>query len=156
MDIFTATSKNKYFSHNNHAEMLKTLNDDDRLKKLMEKDNTGTIIMMSIANRSHKEIKEVLDMFADADNGFNKTSVPMKNVFGNNFPVSRSQAKRLYFRFDKFNTVELDFKDVDEVGQAFCHELFVKFEKQHPNIKIEVVNANKKVLDMIEHVKNTI
>lgn len=95
-------------------------------------------------------------MFSDVDGGFNKTSVPMKNVFGNTFPVSRSQARRLYNRFEKFKEVELDFNGVDEIGQAFAHEMFVKFEQENPNVKISVVNSNEKINAMIEHVKNTI
>lgn len=47
--------------------------------------NEGTVVWMRLANRSHKQIKEVFDMFSDGNNGFNKTSIPMKNVFGNNF-----------------------------------------------------------------------
>ena len=79
----------------------------------------------------------------------------MKNVFGNNFPVSRSQARRLYNRFDRFDEVELDFRGVDEIGQAFAHELFVKFASLKPDIKIKVVNAGKEVENMINRVKNT-
>lgn len=154
MDNFAAISKQKYFSHDNHYEFLETLDDNDLLTKITA--NSGTVILMSLANRSHKQIREVLNMFADVDNGFNKTSIPMKNVFGNNFPVSRSQAKRLYNRFDKFKEVELDFKDVDEVGQAFCHELFVKFTNNYPNVQITIVNANDNVLNMINHIKNTL
>lgn len=154
MDMFIAVSNNRYFTHDNCDEILKTLDDDDEIVKLMK--NTGTVIMMSLANRSHKELQEVFDMFTDEDGGFNKTSVPMKNVFGNNFPISRSQAKRLYNRFDKFNEIELDFQDVDEIGQAFAHELFVKFKSNHPNIKLTVKNANSQVLSMINRVRKTI
>lgn len=153
MDLFVAVSSNKHFTHNNYYEFLETLDDDDELIKLMN--NVGTVILMKLANRSHKQIKEVFDMFSDNDNGFNKTSIPMKNVFGNNFPVSRSQARRLYNRFDRFNEVELDFLDVDEIGQAFTHELFVKFAHLKPDVKITIVNANQDILNMINRVKNT-
>lgn len=153
MDTFITVSSKKYFSHNNYYEISETLADDDELNKIM--DNKGTIVYMQLANRSHKQIKEVFDMFSGTDTGFNKTSIPMKNVFGNNFPVSRSQAKRLYNRFDKFDEVELDFKDVDEIGQAFTHELFIKFANLHPEINITVVHANKDVQGMIDRVKNT-
>lgn len=115
----------------------------------------GTIVFMQLANRSHKQIKEVFDMFSDTDSGFNKTNIPMKNMFGNNFPVSRSQAKRLYNRLDKFDEVELDFSDVDEIGQAFAHELFVKFANAHKDINITVTHTNKDVQGMIDRVKNT-
>lgn len=81
--------------------------------------------------------------------------IPMKNVFGNNFPVSRSQARRLYNRLDKFDKVELDFLGVDEIGQAFAHELFVKFAGLKPNVEITVINANQDIVNMINRVKNT-
>ena len=118
-------------------------------------DNKGTVVWMCLANRSRKQIKEVFDMFSDEDNGFNKTSIPMKNIFGNNLPVSRSQARRLYNRFDRFDEVELHFRGVDEIGQAFAHELFVKFALLKPDVKITVINAEKEVEDMIKRVKNT-
>ena len=110
---------------------------------------------MRLANRSHKQLVEVFDMFSDVDNGFNKTSIPMKNVYGNSFPVSRSQARRLYNRLDQFDEVELDFKDVEEIGQAFAHELFVKFANNNPSMKLSVVNSNQRIDAMINHVKNT-
>ena len=94
-------------------------------------------------------------MFSDVDNGFNKTSIPMKNIYGNSFPVSRSQARRLYNRLDQFNEVELDFSDVDEIGQAFAHELFVKFASNNPNVKLIITNSNPQIDAMINHVKNT-
>lgn len=153
MDTFVVVSSKKYFTHNNYYEILETLDDDDELNKLMN--NEGTVVLMRLANRSHKQIKEVFDMFSDVDNGFNKTSIPMKNVFGNNFPVSRSQARRLYNRFDKFSEVELDFAGVDEIGQAFAHELFVKFLNLKPDVKISVTNANQDIWNMINRVKNT-
>lgn len=154
MDQFSAVSSKKIFTHNNHDEFMKTLEEDDVLNNLTSKN--GTVVYMRLANRSHKELKEVFDMFSDVDEGFNKTSIPMKNVFGNNFPVSRSQARRLYNRFDKFKEVELDFNGVDEIGQAFAHELFAKFAKNNPNIKISVINSNSEIDSMIAHVKNTL
>ena len=56
---------------------------------------------------------------------------------------------------DQFDEVELDFKDVEEIGQAFAHELFVKFANNNPNIKLSVVNSNQRIDAMINHVKNT-
>lgn len=154
MDQFSAISSKRFFSHNNHLEFIDTLKDEDDLNILTH--DKGTVIYMRLANRTHKELLGVFDMFSDVDGGFNKTSIPMKNVFGNNFPVSRSQARRLYNRFEKFKEVELDFKDVDEIGQAFAHELFVKFPQKNPNVIIKVSNSNNRINAMIEHVKNTI
>ena len=38
--------------------------------------------------------------------------------------ISRSQAKRLVQRFERFRTVVLDFSGVAEIGQAFADEVF--------------------------------
>lgn len=53
-------------------------------------------------------------MFSDVDGGFTKTNIPVKNVF-ETYPVSRSQAKRLCHRFDKFREIELDFDGIEEI-----------------------------------------
>lgn len=94
-------------------------------------------------------------MFSDIDNGFTKTQIPIRNMF-ETYPVSRSQAKRLCHRFDKFQEIELDFKDISEIGQGFAHELFVVFQKQHPDIKLLPINISNDVSNMINHVKNTV
>ena len=153
MDQFSAISGGKFFTHSNHDEFLNTLKEEDDINILTH--DKGTVVYMRLANRSHKQLVEVFDMFSDVDNGFNKTSIPMKNVYGNSFPVSRSQARRLYNRLDQFDEVELDFKNVEEIGQAFAHELFVKFANNNPNIKLSVVNSNQRIDAMINHVKNT-
>ena len=97
-------------------------------------------------------IKEVFDMFLDVDNGFNKTQIPLKSIFTDGFPVSRSQAKRLSIRFDDFEEVILDFNGIDDIGQGFAHELFVVFKRKHPDVKLITVNANDDVKRMISHV----
>lgn len=153
MDGFVVVSSGKYFTHDDCYENIVTLEEDDLLNKFLK--DKGTVVLMELANRSRKELREVFDMFSDEEEGFNKTSIPMKNIFGNSFPVSRSQARRLTNRLDKFTEVELDFSGVSEIGQAFAHELFVKFERLKPDVKIKVINANEEVQGMINRVKKT-
>ena len=93
-------------------------------------------------------------MFAPIESGFIKTSIPIKHTcceFG--YPVSRSQARRLCERFDEFEEVILDFNEVDNIGQAFAHEIFNVFQKKHPDLKLVVKNAVPYVAGMIERVK---
>lgn len=90
-------------------------------------------------------------MFADTDGGFTKTRIPVKNIF-ETYPVSRSQAKRLCHRFECFQEVQLDFTGIDEIGQGFAHEIFVVFQKSHPDVKIIPQNMTKDVQRMIYHV----
>lgn len=157
MDKFIIYSDGRYFSHDsydseqllNFFEMESNKNFDILIKQ------KGTIVMMVLSNCSRRKIDEVLNTFSDPDRGFFKTQILIKNVIPNGDPVSRSQAKRLYNNFDKFEEVELDFSGIDNIGQAFTHELFIVFKRNHPQIELIVKNANKKVTDMISRVKNT-
>lgn len=154
LDCFIAMSSGKIFTHDNHDDVTENIEDDEFLKEW--KDSKGTIIYMRLGNNSNKELKEVFDMYADIDGGFNRTSIPIKNIYEHGYPVSRSQAKRLYNRFNEFNSIELDFNGVSEIGQGFAHELFVVFQSLNPDIQLIVKNENTAIRDMIKHVKNTI
>jgi STAS-like domain of unknown function (DUF4325) len=63
--------------------------------------------------------------------------------------VTRSQAKRLLARVDKFRVVIFDFADVTTIGQAFADEIFRVFRNQHPEIEMTRLNASKEVEQMI-------
>jgi anti-anti-sigma regulatory factor len=63
--------------------------------------------------------------------------------------VSRSQAKRLLSRIDRFKTVILDFKGVDSIGQAFADEIFRVFAMKNKDINLLHVNASREVEQMI-------
>lgn len=103
-------------------------------------------------NNSKVDIKEVFDMYSDVDNGFIKTHIPLKSIFTDGYPVSRSQAKRLSARFESFEEILLDFDGIDDIGQGFAHELFVVFKRKHPHVNLNVTNENQDVRKMIAHV----
>lgn len=152
LDTFIAISDGKIFTHDNYDETLRNLENDKILKRY--KDVKGTIIFMELSKSSNKTIKEVMDMFAGVDEGFTKTSIPIRNIFGE-YPVSRSQARRLYNRLDSFQEVELDFEGVPEIGQGFAHELFIVFHNKYPGTKIIPINVSERVWKMINHVRHT-
>lgn len=157
VDFFAAISDGKVFSRNRYEDVnidtLKSeLSGNRNVSGIMSK---GTIIVMKLSNHSSKTMKEVFDRFSDIENGFYKTILPIKNIF-DDYPVSRSQAKRLVRRCENFREVVLDFSEVDDLGQGFAHELFVVFGKVHPNIKLVPMNANEQVVKMIAHVRNTV
>ena len=106
---------------------------------------------MKVSNYTNKEVKEVFDLYANVDGGFIRTRIPVKNFFETS-PVSRSQAKRVCNRLEKFKEVILDFDGVDWVGQAFAHQLFVVFAKEHPDITLHPENMNQDILKMYNHV----
>ena len=151
LDRFAVISDGKVFTHDKYREKFRDLKDI----KGMEQRNfeRGTTVYMRLSNNSKKNLREVFDMFADDDGGFTKTCIPIKNFF-ETYPVSRSQAKRLSNRFENFQEIELDFEGVDEIGQAFAHELFVVFQRNHENIKLTPTHYSKEIERMIIHVKS--
>jgi hypothetical protein len=66
--------------------------------------------------------------------------------------VARSQAKRLTLRFERFQTVVLDFAGVEEIGQAFADELFRVFHQAHPATTLSPVNMTTAVEMMFKRV----
>ena len=84
--------------------------------------------------------------------GFEKTVVPVSLLeYKDENPlfVSRSQARRLLSRFEKFSTIVLDFAEVHEIGQAFADEIFRVFANAHKNCELQYINANERVRNMI-------
>ncbi len=63
--------------------------------------------------------------------------------------IARSQAKTLIARFEKFETVVLDFEEVEDIGQAFADEIFRVFAKAHPSVKLTAINLSPEVQAMI-------
>jgi hypothetical protein len=86
----------------------------------------------------------------DEEMSFSKTHVPVCLAqYGDEWLISRSQAKRILARFEKFKEVLLDFNGVGFIGQAFADEIFRVFASQHPGIRIASMNANPQVSQMI-------
>ena len=118
--------------------------------------NKGTLVTMEISPYSTRKVQNVFDEFApDKDSfGFTKTHVPIKLAkYEGEQLVSRSQARRLLARFERFSEVLLDFKGVTIIGQAFADEIFRVYQLEHPTIMIVWVNTNKDVEKMILRVR---
>jgi DNA-binding MarR family transcriptional regulator/anti-sigma regulatory factor (Ser/Thr protein kinase) len=124
--------------------------------KETEKDTEGTAIFMSIDTDANWTTKEVFDKFQNDDMNFTKTHVPISlGKYGNEHLISRSQAKRILARFEKFEEVFLDFEGITEIGQAFADEIFRVFANEKPQIKIFAINLNDDVRGMINHAVST-
>lgn len=153
LDRFAAISDGKVFTHDKYREMLCNLSDTKSFHDMA--DSKGTLIYMQLSNCSNKALRKVFDMFSNEDGGFTKTHIPIKNIF-ETYPVSRSQARRLTHRFEKFEEIELDFDGIDEIGQGFAHEIFVKFQREHESVRLIPVNTSKEVEKMIHHVTHSV
>lgn len=144
MDNFNILSSGTYYSHNFE-------NDDDWILEREVYEN-GTGVFMKLRNNTSKSIKKIFEEYASKkeDYGFNKTIVPVKLAqYGEETLISRSQAKRLLARLDRFKTVILDFKEVNHIGQAFADEIFRVFKNQNQGTNIIHINANEEVESMI-------
>ncbi len=116
---------------------------------------TGTSVAMRLMNDSTRTTKEIFDKFATPEEfTFAKTIVPVRLAQHEGEKlVSRSQAKRLIFRFEKFKTVILDFEGVAEIGQAFSDEVFRVFQNAHTDVKLVPVNMTTAVKEMVSRAK---
>lgn len=67
--------------------------------------------------------------------------------------TSRAQTKSLAASLEGVSEAELDFKDVDGIGQAFADELLRVWPLHHPETRLRLTNANPHVLQMAKHVQ---
>ncbi|MBM3858857.1 MAG: DUF4325 domain-containing protein [Verrucomicrobia bacterium] len=149
LDDFAILSGDVYFSHKHEEE-------EDWISQ-RERPDTGTAVFMMLANKSARTTKEVFDYFAleEHDYGFTKTVVPVRMAqHGAEQLISRSQAKRLLARVDRFAIVLFDFARVDTIGPAFADEIFRVFERTHPNIRLVPINTVPDVEQMITRARS--
>ena len=111
---------------------------------------------MRLNNDSPRIMKEVFDQFSSPDQyTFDRTIVPVRlAIHEGEKLVSRSQAKRLTMRFERFRHVILDFNGVSEIGQAFADEVFRVFQIAHPNIAMAPVHMTKAVAEMVSRAQS--
>lgn len=132
---------------------LHYLHGKTRFDWLLERpaDAPGTLVLMRLVNDSPRRIKAIFDEFAAPEAyTFSKTVVPVRLAqYEGEKLVSRSQAKRLYARFERFRHVVLDFEGVAEIGQAFADELFRVFASIHPGVQLTPVNMAPAVQQMV-------
>ena len=115
----------------------------------------GTGVFMQLSNATKKTVRGIFNRFSSVDEGFFRTQIPMLRMFQSGFPVSRSEARRLGLLIGQFREATLDFAGVRELGQAFAHELFIVWKKDHPDFTLNIENASDDVLGMIRRVENT-
>lgn len=112
----------------------------------------GTAVRMTIAMDSPRTAREVFAEFSSGPDeyAFAKTVVPVRLAkVGDENLISRSQAKRLLRRVERFRCVMLDFEGVTTIGQAFADEIFRVFANEHPEVELVAIHAVADVQQMI-------
>lgn len=143
-DQFDILSGGVYFSHE-FSEDEDWIIERDRFR-------AGTAVWMKLDNHTARTVQKVFDQFAGPEEyAFTKTVVPVRLArYGDDRLVSRSQARRLLNRVDRFKTVIFDFAEVDTIGQAFADEVFRVFAAAHPEIDLQAVNMTVRVQQMFK------
>ena len=112
----------------------------------------GTRVVMEITPDSQRTTKQVFDEFTaeEDDFSFSRTHVPVALAkYPQEELTSRSQARRVLARFERFSEVLLDFQGVDIIGQGFADEIFRVFRRTHPEIRVLWIRAVEEVEWMI-------
>lgn len=146
LDSFQILSGELVFDHDEDgdADMLFDVEESSRQQ--------GTAVWMEIGVDSPRSDADVFREFSSGpdDFAFAKTIVPVRLArIGDENLVSRSQAKRLLRRVEKFRIVVLDFEGVQRVGQAFTDEIFRVFANEHPEVELLATHASVEVQQMV-------
>jgi anti-sigma regulatory factor (Ser/Thr protein kinase) len=144
-DGFHIVSGGLVFSHDEEQ-------DEDVLFDFDDMPQEGTVVFMAVHTTSERTAKQVFDEYSSGPDeySFAKTVVPVRLArVGDENLISRSQAKRLMQRVDRFRHVVLDFSGVNAIGQAFADEIFRVFAQAHPEVELAPVHAVPDVQQMI-------
>ena len=139
-------------SHRLQLEWNRSLNDvfvsDKRFIK-------GTSVVFEIGCNARTRLEDVFEEFApeEYDYQFERTRILVKLLRASY--VSRSEARRLMHNLDRFSEVELDMREVKNIGQGFADEVFRVFRSAHPDTRVTAVNAKPGVAAMLAHVGST-
>ena len=114
---------------------------------------SSTRVDFVLGLKSKKTLSDLFNQYTDESFQFSKTGVKVKLYHQDVDYVSRSQARRILAGLEKFKTIELDFKDVATVGQAFADEIFRVWLNAHKDIKLTMKNTHENILFMIKRAK---
>jgi DNA-binding transcriptional ArsR family regulator len=143
-DKFSIRSRGLYFLRDHLSGDW--LVEDDKSNK------NGTCVIMELLIPTGRALEDVFRAHSSGpeEYRFSKTHVPLRLAeYGEDNLVSRSQAKRVLARVDRFEEVILDFSGIRAVGQAFADEIFRVFATAHPGVRLVPVSANEQITGMI-------
>lgn len=144
-DSFSIMAGGIYFGHSRSGR-------DWLMDDIVDADLAGTHITMTIDLDTNKRLNSIFKEYSTPDNpGFSRTIIPVAVAqFGDENLISRSQAKRVLARVEKFKEVMFEFDKVSIIGQSFADEIFRVFAQEHPDVVLTYVQANPQVAAMIE------
>jgi anti-sigma regulatory factor (Ser/Thr protein kinase)/predicted DNA-binding transcriptional regulator AlpA len=110
---------------------------------------TGTTVECQIDPQTERSLPAIFEQFTE-DLAFVRTRPVVKLFEAGTTFVSRSEARRLLDGLAAdFNTVEVDFTGVSDVGQGFVDELLRVWPDTHPDKTVIPINMNPAVEFMV-------
>lgn len=147
--LFFTSKISDLFSLKSHKALLK-FNNSKKDTSLAEIRNIkGTEVTFSIRLQTKKKLGSVFNEYSNEDFNFDKSKSVLK-ISSGSVAVSRSQARKMLASFDDFNHINIDLSGVEEIGQAFCDEVFRVYQLRYPEKLISWSNALPAVEFMIQ------
>jgi DNA-binding transcriptional ArsR family regulator len=138
------------------GQLVWTVNNeiDDFAIGWLDRPRIGTLVRCDIKRDTLITPQDVYAQLSDpVSHRFNRTVIHVALFREGDF-VSRTEAKLIGARLEGFEVVELDFTDVEQIGQGFADELFRVWASEHPASQLIPVNANPAVIAMITAVRS--
>lgn len=146
--FFTSKVVDTYQIATSHMEfIIDNLMADEFLRDIGQR--KGTTVTCKIKINTRRKIKDVFDKYTGDDYEFNQNIVKI-NLSKHKRLMSRSEAKRLLTGLDEYTVLDFSFKNVDEVGQGFCDEIFRVYGNRNPGKILSYHGASDVVRYMIE------
>ena len=117
----------------------------------------GTSIYLAISLDTTRTLEQVMGAWSLDGSGiaFDRTVISLRLLAGPGQALdSRAQARRVVARLERFKRAEIDFDGVPDIGHAFADELFRVFGNNHPSVDLVPINANKRILALIDNARN--
>jgi hypothetical protein len=120
-------------------------------------EHAGTRVRCDIDPANGRTLEEVFAPFVDEQSlRFDRTVVPLAVFEPEGSFVSRSEAKRLGTRLERFHEAVVDFAGVEEVGLAFLDELFRVWAGEHPETRLVPINMSPVVERLVRRATSTL
>jgi anti-sigma regulatory factor (Ser/Thr protein kinase) len=154
--IFFTSRVADSFTLRSHRISLVFESSDDKVRVEEGRFLKGTMVRFAISSRSRRKLQRVFQKYApeEYDFKFERTRVLVRIYTGE--CVSRSEAKRMLLRLENFREVELDFRGVAVLGQAFADEVFRVFLRGNPDMIFQLKNVKPALKPMIQHVSSAL
>jgi hypothetical protein len=150
--FFTSRAFDRFSIRSQELIFRRSEREGDWLVETDEHPYNGTCVSMHLLQPARRRLEDVFARFSSGpeEYRFAKTHVPLRLArFGDESMLSRSAARRVLARVERFDEVLLDFSDIGSIGPAFADEIFRVFARAHPEVQLVVINANEAVTGMI-------